>query len=185
MRPKVVIPILLLAIGGLGIAAWLSKSFRPQAAPAFADVPTAKSDAAPAPPKVVLKAVPAPATPRAREDTVAAKILSNAAVEIAPVSQQAHEEFVSKRSDELMGLAMEKSPEAHQQIVDELKNPDKEIRKAALEAIQQADDRSVVPQMRQIADQTDDPAEKQAILEAIDFINLPTLTEYLHQHQKR
>jgi HEAT repeat protein len=89
---------------------------------------------------------------------------------------------VCRRTAELNELAMQDNPEAHQQIADELKNPDKEIRKAALEALKQANDRSVVPQMQQMADQTDDPGEKQAILDAIDFINLPSLTEYFNQH---
>jgi HEAT repeat protein len=79
---------------------------------------------------------------------------------------------------------MQNSPEAHQQIVDELKNPAPEIRKAALEALKQARDRSVIPQMQEMAGQTDDSTEKQAILDAIDFINLPSLTEHLNQQQK-
>jgi hypothetical protein len=62
-----------------------------------------------------------------------------------------------------------------------MRNPDKAIRKGALEAAIQFGDRSVVPTLQDIAAQTDDPAEKAEILAAIDYINLPSLTEYLSQ----
>jgi hypothetical protein len=68
-------------------------------------------------------------------------------------------------------------------ILSELKNnPDKKIRAAALEAAIQFDDRSVVPPMQEIAAQTQDPEEKASILEAIDYINLPSLAEYMAAH---
>ena len=65
----------------------------------------------------------------------------------------------------------------------ELKNPDKAIRKAALEAAIQFGDRSVVPRLKEIAGQTEDPAEKAAIQQAIDYINLPSLTERLAEQK--
>ena len=70
--------------------------------------------------------------------------------------------------------------ESRDAILSELKtNSDKTIRAAALEAAIQFGDRSVVPPLQAIAAQTDDPEEKQNILDAIDYINLPSLTEYL------
>lgn len=174
MRPKVVIAILLAACSVLGIAAWLAKGSRPQPAVSQMESPTVNSN-------------PVPVTPTAKPATagfIAPAVATNVGTASMPALQDEREEFISRRSAELIKLAMQDSPEAHQQIVDELRNPDQEIRTAALEAMEQADDRSVVPQMQQIADQTDDPSEKQAILDTIDFINLPSLTEYLHQHQK-
>ncbi|MGA2789134.1 MAG: HEAT repeat domain-containing protein [Verrucomicrobiota bacterium] len=171
MRPKVVLAILLMAAGVLAVAVMLSKVFRPQ--PAVATVPVAITHSNSSPvtlaPKPAVVIAPAPVT-----------ITNRATNAIAP---QDHEEYVKNRYEELMDLAREDSPAAIQQIMAELKNPDRAIRKAALDALEQANDRSVVPQMQQIADQTDDPDDKQAIQDAIDFINLPSLTE-VRQQQK-
>jgi len=178
MRPKVVIAILLAGAGLLGTITWLSKGSGPSPA-APGEPPPVSSVSSNPPPQ-------APANEPAARDRVAPVAVTSQGLAgpAAPQNQAEHEALVSQRSAELLALAMQDSPAAHQQIVKELKNPDREIRRAALEALEQADDRSVVPQMQQIAEQTDDPAEKQAILDTIDFINLPSLTEYLHQHQK-
>lgn len=164
---------MLLAALGLVIIAVTFKNLRPQ----------------PDLPKPVAAATTSTVTPASKPvtpiaPTPAASTPTTVSVNKTTNSEAEHEEYVMKRTAELNSLAMQKSPAAHQQIVDELRNSDKEIRSAALEAIQQANDRSVIPQMKQIADQTDDPQEKQNILDAIDFINLPSLTEYLHQSQK-
>jgi hypothetical protein len=164
--------ILLAALSVLGIVAWISKVFPPQ--PAISAATPAASASNPVPAGNV--AFPVPSAP------VAPTAGAGGETHALMPSKEESEEFVRRRTAELNGLAMQNSPEAHQQIVDELKNPDKEIRKAALEALKQANDRSVVPQMQQLAGQTDDPGEKQAILDAIDFINLPSLTEHLNQH---
>ena len=164
--------ILLVAAGILGIAVWISKVSPPQPAVPLA-VPVAAGSTSVSDQPVTRQIPMTPVMPA----NVPGSTPTNALV----LSKVEHEEWVSKRSAELNALAMEPGPEAHQQIVDELKNSDKAIRHAALEALEQANDRSVVPQMQQIAEQTDDPGEKQAILDAIDFINLPSLTEYLHQ----
>ena len=155
----------------LAVAVMLSKVFRPQPAVAPAQVAITHSNSSPVTlaPEPAVKIAPAPITITNRD--------TNA------ITRQDHEEYVRNRYDELMDLARQNSPAATQQIVDELKNPDKAIRRAALDALEQANDRSVVPQMQQIADQTDDPDDKQAIQDAIDFINLPSLTEVLQQQK--
>jgi HEAT repeats len=170
MRPKVVLAILLTAVVVVAVVVVVSKNSRsPSPVPPTQPV-VVTPPAAPAP-KPVVAVAPAPATP------------TNATTNAVALQGDAHEAYVEKRSDELMELAMQNSPAAHQKIVDELKNPDKEIRQAALDALEQANDRSVIPQMQQIADQTTDPNDKQAIEDAIDFIKLPSLTEYLQQRK--
>ena len=178
MRPKIVLTILLAALCVFAIAAWVSKISRIQ--PVVPPSAPLAGDAHPAP-AAVPATHPLPPAPVAAPAVAAA---SAPAGTVAPTKAQS-EELIGQRAAELNELAMQDSPAAHQQIVIELKNPNREIREAAIEALKQADDRSVVPQMREIADQTDDTAEKQAILDAIDFINLPSLTEYLHQNQKK
>ncbi len=171
MRPKVVLAILLMAAGVLAVAVMLSKVFRPQPAVAPAPVAITHSNSSPVTPgpEPAVEIAPAPITITNRD--------TNA------IARQDHEEQVRNRAEELMDLARQDSPAATQQIVDELKNPDKAIRRAALDALEQANDRSVIPQMQQIADQTDDPDDKQAIQDAMDFINLPSLTEVLQQQK--
>jgi hypothetical protein len=73
--------------------------------------------------------------------------------------------------------------EARDIILSELDNSDREIREGALEAAIQFSDRSVIPRLREAADRTSDATEKEAILAAIDYLNLPSLTEYLEQAQ--
>ena len=68
-------------------------------------------------------------------------------------------------------------------ILVEMKNPDKRIRAAALEATIQFDDRSVILKLQEIATQTADPDEKAEILKAIDYIKLPSFTEYMAQQR--
>jgi len=91
-----------------------------------------------------------------------------------------HAQYVRQRIKELNALSWNNDDESRDAILSEVAtNSDKQIRAAALEAAIQFDDRSVVPRLQAIAAQTDDPEEKQNILDAIDYINLPSLTEYL------
>jgi hypothetical protein len=175
LRPKVVIAILSIALGVLGILAWISRDSRPQP-----DAVPAEHSPADANPALVV-----PAAKPANAGWIAPSVAANAGTATAAGSENEYDKLVDTRCAELKAMAMQNDPQAHQQIVDELQNADKNIRQAALEALKQADDRSVVPRMQQMADQTNDPARKQEILDAIEFINLPSLSEYLHQHQKQ
>jgi len=177
MRPKVAVSILLLAVGLLGVMLWGSKRLHSQlAVPAGGRTNVSPVVSPLAAPKVsagnlaeipftsISPAVSAPPT----ADT-------NTAV--------AHAEYVRQRIEELDALAMNDDVQSRDTILSELKNnPDKVIRAAALEAAIQFGDRSVVPQMQEIAAQTDDPDEKKNILDAIDYINEPSLTEYTAAH---
>ena len=61
----------------------------------------------------------------------------------------------------------------------DMESTNPETRKAALEAIIQLDDRSAIPRLRDIAARTKDPKEKSDILAAIEFMELPSIQEYL------
>jgi hypothetical protein len=161
MRPKIVIGILLLAAGFLAVIVIASKSIRPQ--------PTAES-------AVVSISPTNPVAP------VASPVISTTHVP-GTNNAAAHAEYVRKRIKELNALAMNNDNQSRDEILAEVKNnPDRQIRAAALEAAIQFDDRSVVPPLKAIADQTADPDEKEAILKAIDYINLPSLTEFRAAH---
>jgi HEAT repeat protein len=62
-------------------------------------------------------------------------------------------------------------------ILSELSSRDPEIRKAALEATIQFGSRDAIPKMTDAISQTDDPNEKAALADAIEFLKLPSLTE--------
>ena len=86
---------------------------------------------------------------------------------------------VEQRIAELGDLAMNNDPDSLNIILSELENPNREIRKGALEAAVQFGDRSAIPRMQEIAARTEDPAERADILAEIDYLKLPSLTEYL------
>ena len=174
MRLKVVITILMLATGLLAGIFLLAKMLRTQSTDSLADnrevtniVATATSANLP----VIVK-IP---DPQPMAVIPAPVVNTNAAAE--------HDRDVARRIHELNDLAMNNDMASRNEILSEVKNnPDKEIRAAALEAAIQFNDRSVVPPLQEIAQQTQDPEEKASILEAIDYINLPSLTEYQAAH---
>jgi hypothetical protein len=185
MRPKVIIAILLVAAGLLGVIVLASKSLRPQStspasAPAAGAAPVDSGTVAPV----------SPAT--TGSSNLVSSPASNPVPVIAPATvaatndAAAHATYVERRIEELDALAMNNDVQSRDTILSELKhNPDKAIRAAALEAAIQFNDRSVVPPLKEIAEQTQDPDEKAAILEAIDYINLPSLTEYMAAQRKQ
>jgi HEAT repeat protein len=92
-------------------------------------------------------------------------------------AEEAHQAYVEQRSAELMDIAMTDDRTNLDIILSELTNRDPEIRKAALEATIQFGSRDAIPKMADAASQTDDPNEKAAIADAIEFLKLPSLTE--------
>ena len=92
-----------------------------------------------------------------------------------------HEAYVAKRVAELQDLGMENDSASLDTILSELDNGEASIRQAAVEAAVQFGSRDAIPRLTQAATQVNDPKEKAAILDAIEFLNLPTLTEALAQ----
>jgi hypothetical protein len=181
MRPKIVVAILLLGAGLIGLIFLLSKpgpqSTASAPSPAAAASPTAGSSPVTA---SVAAVAGNPVAPTASNPPPAV-----AATVVSTNDAEAHEKYVEKKIEELDAWSMNSDVKSRDAILSELKNnPDKTIRKAALEAAIQFNDRSVVPFMKDIAAQTQDPEEKTAILEAIDYINLPSLTEYMKAHPR-
>jgi HEAT repeats len=99
-------------------------------------------------------------------------------------SEEAHKTYVEQRSSQLMDLAMNDDRASLDTILSELTNRDPEIRKAALEAAIQFGSRDAIPKLADAASQTDDPNEKAALNDAIEFLKLPSLTEINAQSPK-
>jgi hypothetical protein len=175
MRPKVIAGMLLVTVllaAGVLVA---SRALRPQA-------PPPANAAAPSPVAVERKEAPAKPGPVAFATTATA---AQGPGSNAPAPDPAHASYVRQRIAELNALAMKDDIVSRDAILAELRNPDKEIRKGALEAAIQFGDRSVVPRLQEVAAQTEDPAEKAELLAAIDYINLPSLSEYLAERQAK
>jgi hypothetical protein len=112
-----------------------------------------------------------PASPDSGAFSAAGRNLSQAG------AQAKHTEFVAKRCAELEALAFEEDNTSLQIICSELTNRDPEIRKAARGAAIQFASRDAIPPLLDAASQTDDPQEKQALIDAAEFLKLPSLTE--------
>ena len=92
-------------------------------------------------------------------------------------TEDSHQAYVEKRTAELMDIAMTDERANLDIILSELSNRDPEIRKAALEATIQFGSRDAIPKLADAVSHTDDPAEKTALADAIEFLKLPSLTE--------
>jgi len=101
---------------------------------------------------------------------------TDAAVAAARDEQEAR---VAARIVELGELSTKTDRASLETLLSEVKNPDQEIRQAALDAISQSGNRAAIPDLREAAAQATDAREKQAILETVEFLSLPTLTEIL------
>jgi HEAT repeat protein len=129
------------------------------------DAPAARSDAG-------VPTTTPPASARANVPPATAD------AEIAPAT---HEEYVAKRISALQDLGMENDSDSLNSILNELDNEDPEIRQGAVEAAVQFGSRDAIPRLMDAADKTSDPKEKAAILEAVEYLNTPTLAEALTQ----
>jgi hypothetical protein len=88
-----------------------------------------------------------------------------------------HQAYVEARAAELMDLASADDSDSLNTILSELGNRDPEIRKAALEAAVQFGSRDAIPKLEDAELQADDPHERAAIADAIEFLQLPSLSE--------
>jgi len=171
MRPKFVVPILATAILAIGIMVFMKS--RRAASPA--PVPVASVSEPPVPP-------PAPvSTP-----VVVKKKLT-------PEEQQA---AVDAEKDRLYTWSMSSDPQALSNILGDLVSPQKQIRRAAIEAAKQFGDTNAIPVLKSLAaniiansatgssnagadsdlnteESAPDDQEATAMIEAADFIALP------------
>jgi hypothetical protein len=91
--------------------------------------------------------------------------------------------YVEARSSELMDLATNDDSDSLRTILSELTNRDPQIREAAVQAAIQFNSRDAIPALADAALQTDDPHEKAAIADAIEFLKLPSLGEAMAERK--
>lgn len=180
MRPKIVIAVLLFGglLGGVMVL-FRQGGVQPEVAPpAF---PASESNPAQAGAHALARGLPA-AAGAAGATNVATGSRPGQAEGPAEARQRA---YVENRVSELMELASQDGPASLDIILSELTNRDPAIRRAALEATLQVRSREAIPRLLEAAEQTDDPHEKAAIADAIEFLKLPTLGEVMDQIGER
>jgi len=91
----------------------------------------------------------------------------------------AHQKQIHDAIENLVSLQMNSDAASLATLLAGMTNAEPQIRKAALNAVIQFNDRSAIPALQKIADATSDPFEKVDILKAIDYIKLPSFTEMM------
>ena len=90
---------------------------------------------------------------------------------------------VEDRIAELEGLGTRSDPASFQTIVAELSDSKPEIRKAAREAIVQFGNRDAIPILKDLISKTEDAREKVELLDTVEFLSLPSLSEVRQQQR--
>ena len=171
MRPKIVITLLLAGLAGLAVIFLLKPSpNRPQAATVPLVQPaTSTPETKPAVPQVS----PVTNNPAA---TTPARLVNYTPFTIGKVVGDGAE-AIQKQIDRLEELQANDDDASLQAILAELTNTNRIIRHVAIEATIQFGGHTAVPVLQGLAARTWDPAEKKELLDAAEFLALPTLTE--------
>ena len=183
MRPKIIVVILLAGLS-VGVGIFLVK--RP-----VASVPVVASPVAP-----VAQTEVSPTAPVSAHDIVATRPPTSAPAEPIPVpvmvpsatnlasvmtpaeiAAAQHEAAVQEKINKLQELQANDDPQSLKSILDELTDPEKSVRAAAIESAIQFGNRDAIPVLKAAASNTTDSDEKKALLDAADFLALPTMLE--------
>jgi hypothetical protein len=168
MRPKIVILTLVVALVLIGIMVVLKGVMGGHSGNAGGQTPAMETN------------VESP--PAATSDQVVEVVQVNPnSSNTAAISEEMRAAAVGKELDairELQGEADgENNPIIITALLDKLSNPEAEVRKAALESLRQLNDTNAVPGLEKVAESTKDPREKVAVMDAIEYIKMPSVTE--------
>jgi hypothetical protein len=112
------------------------------------------------------------ATATVAAEEAAPDVVENASKQTQP---QTDKELVSQPSSPVAAP----DPDSVEGILAGLGSADAEVRCAAIEWVKQLEDRSAAPRLEAIAEQLENAGEKAALLAAIEFIKLPSVTEVM------
>lgn len=113
---------------------------------------------------------------------------SNALANIAPppalataatnvITPEQRQDAITAETDRLQEWSTSSDPGDLANILADLNNPEKEVRAAAIEAAKQFGSPSAIPTLKAVAATSTDPEEQTALLEAADFLSLPSITD--------
>jgi len=157
MRPKYVFALLLPGLLVLGTALYLKQHPGPAATP-----PANLEIAVPAPPpasNVVTSVTPAPAS-----------------VSTGTLTPEQRQAAMDAETDLLQQWSANDDPASLSNILADLTSSEKEIREAAIEAAKQFGSTNAIPALKAAAASNQDTGEQIALLEAADFLSLPSLS---------
>ena len=177
MRLKIILP---LALAAALIPALLF--LKPASPPAPAEIADLTAPAAPASTAVPVRPIASPAAPDP-VPTVAAPLPATADADAdADAEKEAAE--IQAKIDRLEDLQSNDDAESLHAILNELTDSNRVIRHAAIEATTQFRDRAAIPVLSDLAARTTDPEEKQELLDAVEFLTLPTYTEVMAEKKR-
>jgi hypothetical protein len=181
MRGRLVIGVLLLGVASLAV--WFLAGQKPAGLTDLQAPPSTDQSADAGTPNTSPGAEPPNETPKesASAPPVAKEATSGSDDLMTETPEAKHEAYVAKRVAELQDLGMENDAASLDTILSELDNADPSIRQAAVDAAVQFGSRDAIPRLLAAASQASEPKEKSAILDAIEFLKMPTLTEALAQ----
>jgi hypothetical protein len=170
MRPKVVITLFLGAALVLALAFLAKQQFSPAPKPA-SNSPTAPVVATapeatlpplpPLPPLPVVEAVPARTNPPP----------------VAELSQEDREAMIGAEIMRINGILGQSDSNSEALLMSDMTNNEPEVRNQAVAAVKQTGDRDLVPALTNLAANTEDYELRHALLDAANFLELPTLSE--------
>jgi HEAT repeat protein len=160
---------LLLALLALGVGLFVKQRLGNTPVPTAANPTTA---VAPADANTETSAAP-PAIPT---PIAAAPVVTNTNTNTVTLTPEQREAAIEAEVDRLSLLSRKKDPASLSSILTDLKHPEKEVREAAIEATRQFGSRDAIPALKEAANNTDDFEEKIDLLDAADFLSLPSIT---------
>ncbi len=99
----------------------------------------------------------------------------------AAIAEQLRAAGVEKELDQIRELQSEadgtNNPIIITALLDKLSNPEAEVRQAVLESLKQLNDTNAVPGLEQAAEKIKDPREKVAVMDTIDYLKMPSITD--------
>jgi hypothetical protein len=97
------------------------------------------------------------------------------------MSEAVRTALIEKETDQIHDLVAEadetNNPIIITALLDKMANPEAEVRQAARDALRQLNDTNAVPGLQKVAGTTKDPHEKVAVLDLIDYIQTPSVTQ--------
>jgi hypothetical protein len=169
MRPKFVLALILVTALVLGAAVCLKQRLAPMP-------PEAPSRAAALPPSAAHPdlAAAANATRRFKPAPVA---VPAAAVAADPMNAERIQAYIEEETSRLQEWSTQDDPASLAAILSDLTNSEKSVRLAAIEAAKQFGSRDAIAALKASVGNAADTGEQIALLEAADFLSLPTIAD--------
>jgi hypothetical protein len=164
MRPKFVLAALLLAVLTLGAAFYLKQHLNN--APTTPAAPESVTTAPLAASNIVTSVSPPPAP---------APVTALTGDTNTPAAEQ-RQAAIDAETERLQEWSMNDDPASLSKILADLTSSEKEVRDAAIEATKQFGSTNAIPALKAAANATEDTQEKIALLEAADFLSLPSIS---------